>query len=127
MDDDIDIKPFIRVHEGQKNTGFIAISIFMVCCFTESLTFSGCFITISKNISQEKLLNTPKCKNLPGGSMLFSGQQNYFMWLLSLYFLFIILGLADTIIGYVLMVVITGITIFCCISACTYCRRYGVC
>ncbi len=111
MDDDIDIKPFIRVHEGQKKYWFHRYQHIYGLLLYGITYFFWVFYNDFKKYFSGKIAEHTKMQKL-------AWWEHVVFWATKLFYVaaFIVfpiynVGLADTIIGYVLMVVITGITI----------------
>ncbi len=111
MDDDIDIRPFIRVHEGQKKYWFHRYQHIYGLLLYGITYFFWVFYNDFKKYFSGKIAEHTKMQKL-------AWWEHVVFWATKLFYVaaFIVfpiynVGLADTIIGYVVMVVVTGITI----------------
>jgi linoleoyl-CoA desaturase len=111
MDDDIDIRPFIRVHEGQKKYWFHRYQHIYGLLLYGITYFFWVFYNDFKKYFSGKIAEHTKMQKL-------AWWEHVVFWATKLFYVaaFIVLpiynvGLIDTIIGYLLMVFVTGITI----------------
>ncbi len=111
MDDDIDIKPFIRIHEGQKRYWFHRYQHIYSFLLYGVMYFFWVFYQDFKKYFSGKITTNTKLQPL-------SAWDHLIFWVTKLTYVFVFLlipvyfvGLADLLIGYAIMMFTTGLFI----------------
>jgi linoleoyl-CoA desaturase len=111
MDEDIDIKPFIRIHEGQKRYWFHKYQHIYGVLLYGVTYFFWIFYNDFRKYFSGKLTENTKLQSM-------AWWEHIVFWVTKLGYVAIFIGfpiynvgLADTLIGYGIMVFVTGITI----------------
>ncbi|HMR47385.1 MAG TPA: acyl-CoA desaturase [Bacteroidia bacterium] len=111
MDDDIDIKPFIRVHEGQKKYWFHRYQhIYGLLLYGITYFFWVFYNDFNKYFSGKIAEHTHMQKMSVWDHVIFWATKIFYV-LVFIVFPIYNVGLIDTLLGYGLMVAVTGITI----------------